>query len=373
MLNLKIETPVECSYGTGFDNLIDRNEMIKMYHEMIFGNEVCVSSKNETTDMSKFIETLINSDNEFKVVTDNVSFIKNVNKYLRGIQEDKRILVIDNHNFFHRLFHSVPVMTDSKGRDTGVLKALSNLIKWLIAHQKYSHVIFASEGGDLHRKKYFKDYKGTRSETSISLINQIKLCEDFLCDIGFSVIRIPGYEADDILASVVNLASKVNIPVTAFSSDKDIVQLGTYIDFEIIDPKTKEVKLAKDISINKFGVDVSKFLDYQAIVGDTSDNIPGAKGFGPKAAVELLSKYDSINDIYNNIDDLWVEDGQTKAKRESVKRNQEKLLAEHANVFISKNLVKLSQYLDIDIYQPCPYKNMEVIIKDKLLAYDISY
>lgn len=376
MLNLEIGKSTT-DYGYGFDYWLNRSDFIKVFEDSKNGVSNISKENSFSIDfVDNFIKGILNYPIECSIKTDNIDFIHSVNKLLRTKEKSKRILVIDNHNFFHRSFHAFPSMVSSSGVDTAVLKALSNFLKWLIQTQdRYTHIIFATEGGFLKRKKYYPDYKSTRKETDGSLKAQIILCEKFLKDLNFNVLSVDGYEADDVLASIVHSASLKGIPVTAFTSDKDAMQLGVYDGFEIINSK-KEIFNAREMANEKFNVEPENFTSYQAIVGDTSDNIPGAKGFGDAAAKELIPVYGSIDHIFNSIDSLWENPAATKQQIASIKKKREKILSQKENIYLSKDLVTLRTGLfDNILFQdfPMPYRNFEYILKEKLSNFDIVF
>jgi len=379
MISYKIERLKE---KEGF---LTRQDFVGMYRKLLFGEDIEVNKGLlfDKIECINFLTAVLNKIEEGPIIlTNNTEFIALSNSVIRS-KKEKRVLVIDNHNFFHRTFHSVPVMTDSQGRHTAVLKSLTGLIKWLInTQERYTHIIFSSEGGNLKRKASTagtdKEYKGNRSATDPILKEQIKLCESVLEDIGFSVLRRHGYEADDILASIAKYCASKNIPVTAFTTDKDANQLFIYEGFEIMDPKSKEI-YKKDMVLEKFGVEAENFIDYQAIVGDTADNIPGMKGFGKVAAVELISKYHTLDNIYDNIENLYIEENMTKAKLKTAEKKQSRILEEKENAYRSQELCTLNINLFDDypidpvFFAPMPFKNIEKLFKSRFEAYDINY
>ena len=365
------------------------NDLKRLYIQYKSGEDIEIHEglTFDKEDVLTFITSLNELTSDSKIKTNNTKFIKLLNSFIRS-QVNKRVLVIDNHNFFHRTFHSVPAMVDNKGRQVSVLKSLSNLLKWLINTQdRYTHIIFSSEGGNLKRKEQTisdeKSYKGNRKETDPSLRQQIKLCESFLEDVGFSVIRRAGYEADDVLASIVYTYSLKGVPVTAFTTDKDAYQLFIYDGFEILDPKTKQLFLKEKV-VEKFGVEAEDFIQYQAIVGDTADNIPGIKGFGAVAAKELIEKYKTLEGIYENISKIGLEEfneGQKipTAKLRTAENKQRKLLDSKDMAFKSRDLCTLETNLfenypfDIVYFSPMPFVNFEKIVKSRLSEFDINY
>jgi len=338
-----------------FDNTLELSEFRKLFLKLKKEGFIELSKdiKFSDKDLKTFISaTKLHLNENSTIFTDNFKILK----MLDNNDPAKRILVIDNHNFFHRLFHAMPRMVNDEGKTVTLLKALSNFLKWFFNTQseKYSNIIFTSEGLNLYRKQSTKDtdypYKANRSETDPELKEQIKDCETFLEENGFLILSEYGYEADDMLASIASSFSEINIPVTAFTSDKDAYQLATIDTFQIMDPKSKESNLAKDLIEDKFGVTPELFVDYQGIVGDTADNVPGIKGFGGKIAASTLKEYGSIEGIYENISRVGleqIEEGSkiTKAKQASADKKQAKWIENKDILLISRDLCRLRRHL----------------------------
>jgi len=379
MLNVKVD---RIKKKKGF---LSKNDFKKLYVKLLHEESVFIPEglKFDTIECLLFLKS-VKENCSGKINTNNVKFLTLVNSLVRDLEnKEKRVLVIDNHNLFHRSYHSFPKMVNEKGQQITVLKATVNFLKWVLSTQdRYTHIIFSSEGGNLKRKQKTlndeKVYKGNRSKTDPELKEQIKFTEKVLEELGFNVLRVSEYEADDVLASLASLYH-----VTAYTTDKDAYQLFVHEGFEILDPKTKEI-YHKDKVIEKFGVTAEDFLNYQAIVGDTADNIPGIKGFGKVVAKELVNRYHSLENMINSSDQLFIENVEqrlnfTKAKLNSAKRKQQIFIDNFDNALKSRSLCTLNDSLfssvpyDISYFSPIPYKNMNNIIKSRLSEHGINY
>lgn len=376
--------------GIGFDSFLNLDKLRSLYLTLNSGMDCEISMKDNFnhSEMYLFINSILNIKKDSILYTDNIHIFK----IIQNIENKppRKIFVIDNHNFFHRMFHSTPAMINERGDNIAVLKSLSNFLKWFISTQSnsYSHIIFTSEGKFLHRKKFTEDsefpYKGNRSPTSNELKDQIRMSENFLKECGFLVLSKDGYEADDMLASITRAADKVSIPVTAFTSDKDAYQLADIESFEIMDPKSKISERASLSIINKFGIRPNQFVDYQGIVGDTADNVTGIKGYGKDTAKKILLHYGSMDNLFNNISNFGLEefnleeDKIPKAKLTSALKKQQKLL-DNKDIFLkSRDLCRLRDYLITDINDyldksRIPEDNQISIIKQVLSTYGIVY
>lgn len=192
-------------------------------------------------------------------------------------------------------------------------------------------IIIASESGSNFRETLYTEYKGTRDRMPDGLRSQIPLIFSFFEKAGIPVFVREGYEADDIIGSLATQITDREIVI--ISSDKDLCQFVRDGHVRIYDAMKQKNMYEKDV-LEKFGVGVSQVRDYLAIVGDTSDNIPGISGFGPKKAVDLLTRYDTLEGIYSHLEDL------TPKMRESLENERE-------NAFLSQKLADIVTDLDL--------------------------
>ncbi len=320
--------------------------------------------------LKEFAEAVVNKPETFTIYTRNNLLLNALNNVLNKDIEPLKVLVVDSYNFYHKNFHALPKMYDSTGRPTTLLKALSNLLKYIIS-RNYTHVIFATESATSFRinktKELYGDncYKSGRKETDAELKQQIKMCESFLTKLGYTPLSFEGYEADDTIASVVHefQLRYPGTPIHCHTGDKDMLQLFVYPDFRIIEPKSKELLDSSHV-MTKFGVPAEKFLDYQAIVGDTVDNVKGIPGVGKEGAKDYLEEFGSLENLILNIDQI-----KSKAKREKVFNGIE-------SAIVSKDLVTMRRHLlsdtDLSIFGKKNY-DIESIIKDLLKEFQINY
>lgn len=291
--------------------------------------------------LQAFAGALVAFKTPIKIYTENLELLNAINTSIAGRTKNTSVLIIDTHNFYHRSYHALPKMYDSKGRPTAILKSLTSLIKW-ISVSGYSHVVFASEGKNSLRKAYTKAvlgeaaaYKANRGQPDTDLDLSIKICDQFLRDVGFEVISIEGYEADDVIASITHSFSEEfpEMGIHAFTGDKDLCQLYTYDNFKIIDTKTKKL-LGKEYVFEKFGVTEDKFIDYQAIMGDAADTVSGIPGVGKVGAIKLLEEFGNLDNLLNNISMI-----QQKGMREKFEANWQLALLSRDLVYMRRHLI----------------------------------
>ncbi len=273
------------------------------------------------------------------------------------------LTIIDTFGFLFRNFYALPPLKSKKGFPTGMLTGFLNFIASLGRDFETDYIVFTldSKEKETFRKEIFKDYKANRPEAPQELKAQLPIAVELIKDMGFKMIEIPGYESDDIIASLAKLAAGKGIKVKIVSHDKDMYQLIDDDKIVIFDP-IKKVEINEQKCMEKFGVHPKDFTNFQALVGDSSDNIPGVKGIGVKTAAKLINKYHTLENIYAHIDEI----------KGALKK---KLLEGKENAFLSRKLVTLKTDLFKDInLEEFKYPQINPILKvaDKLMDLDIT-
>jgi DNA polymerase-1 len=274
----------------------------------------------------------------------------------------KTITVIDTFGFFFRNYYALPYLKDSKGFPTGLLTGFMNFIATLNQEHGTDYILFALDSKTkTKRKELYDSYKANRQEPPQDLLKQLPVAIEWIEKMGFKKLAIDGYEADDIIGSIAKYAKKKDLKVKIVSHDKDLYQLIDDGRSVIYDPM-KKIEIDESKCIEKFGVKPTQIVDYLAIVGDASDNIPGVKGIGAKGATKLLAEYENLENIYKNIDKLTNE------------RSKKLLLESRENAFLSKKLATLYDDLipdcNLDEFE-FPSSNPILKIADELLEHDM--
>jgi len=364
-------TEIQSIYG-GFDAQITKYGFKVILKELSIKNMPLFIPKDLTLSDSVelFAKEIVHSKKIYTIYTENIVMLNALNAEISKKRKVDKVLVIDTHNFYHRNFHALPKMYDSEGRPTTLLKAMSNLLKW-IAVKDYTHIVFATEGEGSHRIDYTtkilgaeKAYKANRSKTDLELVQQIEMVETFLTEVGYPVLKVKKYEADDIIASVAHkFHNEYGAEVHAFTGDKDLCQLYEYPGFKIIDVKSKEI-LGEEYLLKKFNVNSQQFLDYQSIVGDTADNIVGVKGIGGAGAVDLLNEFGTLESIINNVEHIK----QTARRNAFINGGIESSLLAKDLVYMRRTLLDKT-----DISQLArKYFDINKLVKEYLSNYQIN-
>ncbi len=222
----------------------------------------------------------------------------------------KKLLLIDASNLLFRSYYATAytgnLMQNKDGLYTNGIYGFAHAMIKLLS-DGYTHVLVALDpGGKTHRHVDYPEYKGTRSDTPPELIMQFPLMEEYLDALGVYYYKQEFYEADDIIGYAVNHFKQEFDQITIYSNDHDLMQLLDQNVNQIVSRKgLKEIEVfTPEYLVEKLGVKPEQITDYKGLVGDTSDNIPGVPGIGPKTASKLLSEYQTIENLLEHVDDL---------------------------------------------------------------------
>lgn len=218
--------------------------------------------------------------------------------------EQKTVTIIDTFGFFFRSFYALPPLRNKHGFPTGLLTGFINFIASLHKDHSSDYLIFALDAkGPSFRAEIDPNYKANRSPAPEELIQQLPVAINWIEKMGYKSLLLSGYEADDMIASVVHHAKEQGINVRVVSHDKDLYQLIEDDKVVLVDAISKKV-LNETHCFEKYGVHPSQFIDYQALIGDTADNVPGVKGIGKVTAEKLLVQFGTLDTIYERLDEV---------------------------------------------------------------------
>jgi DNA polymerase-1 len=219
------------------------------------------------------------------------------------------ILLIDGNSLTYRAYYGTAnspqgLLKTSFGQPTNAVITLNRILQKAIHTYKPTHILVAFDfGSKTFRHKEMKEYKSGRSKTPEELLTQIPIVKEMIQLMGIKYFELKLIEADDIIATIAKKYEE-NIKINIISSDKDLLQLVSK-NINVIQPQNGNKK-DKIINLNNFnkinGHNPKQVTDFKGLVGDSSDNLPGVKGLGPKGANKLLLKYKTLENIYQNID-----------------------------------------------------------------------
>jgi len=221
----------------------------------------------------------------------------------------KKLVLIDGHSILNRAFYGVPDLTNSEGTHTNAMYGFLTIMFKILEEEHADYLTVAFDlSAPTFRHKLFEAYKGTRKSMPEELRQQVPLIKEILKSMNITIIEKEGYEADDLLGTLAKSGESIGLDVSLISGDRDMLQLATE-KVKIRIPKTKKgVTEVEDYNAKEvfelYGVTPAEFIDIKALMGDASDNIPGAPGIGEKTASAIIQKYKSIENAYVNIDEL---------------------------------------------------------------------
>lgn len=264
--------------------------------------------------------------------------------------EKKKLIIIDANAVIHRAFHALPPLTTKKGELVNAVYGF--LLVFLKAVKEFNpdFVVAAFDfPAPTFRHQQYKLYKATREKAPQELYDQIPKVKKILEAFNIKVLEKQGFEADDLIGTVAKAAERKQI----FPEIETIILTGDLDALQLVDKKTKVYALRKGVKDTVLydeekvkekmgGLVPGQVVDYKALRGDPSDNIPGVKGIGEKTAVELLLKFGSFNNLYDELRENTEEAGKIKA---SVK---EKLLTQKDQAIVSKMLADINKDVPID-------------------------
>ncbi|MEG2028759.1 MAG: DNA polymerase I [Bacilli bacterium] len=221
----------------------------------------------------------------------------------------EKIILVDGNNLLFRSYYATAYngnfMKNSKDFPTNALFGFTNMMNKIILEEKPTHIIVAFDKGKTFRHELYKEYKGERIETPQELKIQFPIAKQLLEAMGIKWYEIDNYEADDIIGTFAKYCDlEPNFIGTIISSDKDLLQLiSKDIDIKLLKQKDY-IRYNETSFIEEYKINPINIVDLKALMGDSSDNIPGVKGVGEKTALKLLQEYKTLDNIYNNIDKI---------------------------------------------------------------------
>ena len=245
-----------------------------------------------------------------------------------------KLVLVDGSSYLYRAFHALPPLTNSRGEPTGAVLGVVNMLNKLVKEEKPDRIAVVFDApGRTFRDELFEQYKAHRPPMPDALRSQVQPLLDVVAAMGLPVLRVPGVEADDVIGTLAKRAVAAGLVVTISTGDKDMAQL--------VGPGIELVNTMSGTRVDpagvkaKFDVLPEQMVDYLALVGDASDNIPGVSGVGPKTAAKWLARYGSLGAIVEHAAEIAGKVG-------------ENLRAELEKLELSRRLATISTDVPID-------------------------
>ncbi len=250
-----------------------------------------------------------------------------------------RLILVDGSAYIFRAYYGLPPMSRLDGTPINAVFGFTNMLVKLI--EDYSDdkmIVIFDAARENFRNKIYPEYKANRGEAPEDLVPQFPLIRECVNSFNIPQLEIEGFEADDLIATYVNLAEKDNIETVIVSSDKDLMQLVSK-NVSMLDPmKNKKIEI-KDVE-EKFGVKPDKVIFIQALTGDKVDNIPGAPGIGPKTASQLINEFNDIDGLLKNLAKIKQE------KRRNILQEAENDIRISLELVTLKNDIKIPESIN---------------------------
>lgn len=255
------------------------------------------------------------------------------------------LTLIDGNSILFRAYYGVHSrLTRTDGTPTGAVYAFLNMMLPAFAAAKPEDVFVCvfDASRKTFRQDIYPEYKANRDETPADLISQSIMVQRGLGEMGVPVLCIPNVEADDVIATLATRECKIADKTRIMTGDKDLMQLVSNCIFLYDGMKQKTI--GRDEVIEKFGVPPERVVDVQSLMGDSSDNVPGVRGIGPKKAAELINEFGSLDNLYANVDNIKNE------------RTRNMLLLSRELAYISRDLVTLKRDVDLSGLKLSPFR-----------------
>lgn len=248
----------------------------------------------------------------------------------------KKLFLVDVSSMFFRAFYALPPLTNDKGMPTNALYGFLSMSVKLLREIQPDYIAFCFDSKEpSFRLELYPEYKANRSEMPEDLVPQVPYVRKISEELGVAILEKPGFEADDLIGTLTKFGRQKDLEVVIVSSDKDFAQL--------VGPRVSMYDTMKDTRFDsegvkaKWGVTPEQMIDYLALVGDSSDNVPGVRGIGPKGAQKLLHEFKTLEGVYENLD---------KISGKAMKANLE---TGKQNAFLSRQLCTIHQDVPVNL------------------------
>ena len=255
----------------------------------------------------------------------------------------KKILILDSNSIINRAFYGIRTLNAPDGTPTNAIYGFLNILMKLITEYNPDCILAAFDlKAPTFRHKIYSEYKANRHAMPDELAVQMPIMKDIISQMNIPILQLEGYEADDIIGTVSRLCSEKSMQCFIATGDRDDLQLagdGTTVILASTKSGQSVTELFDENAVfEKYGVKPEEFIDMKALMGDTSDNIPGVKGIGEKTASKLISQFGTIENMYEHIDDANVSE-----------KIRNSLIDEKETAFLSKTLATIDKFVPVDV------------------------
>ncbi|MGI6367676.1 MAG: DNA polymerase I [Anaerolineae bacterium] len=255
------------------------------------------------------------------------------------MKEKPRLMLIDGHAMAYRAYFATPPLTAPNGEPSNATFGFASMLLKVIAEFRPDYVIATFDSGRTFRHEEYPEYKATRAKMPDDLRVQVERIQSLTETMGIPVKTLEGFEADDLLGTLSHLASEKGLETLIVTGDSDTLQLVTESVQVVMPRRTMSDTRLYDMAAvrEQYGLDPRQLIEYKALMGDTSDNIPGVRGVGEKTARRLIGQYGSVDGVYAHLDEI----------KEA--RYRTALEKGHEDALLSRHLVTIVCDLDVDL------------------------
>ena len=250
----------------------------------------------------------------------------------------KKLLVIDGNSILNRAFYGVRPLTNSKGLPTNALFGMLNILLKQLSQLSPDYAAIAFDlSAPTFRHKEYAEYKAGRHKMPDELAAQLPYSKELSKALGLHVLELEGYEADDLLGTVSRMAKESGAESYVLTGDRDSLQLIDDKTFVLLATNNDTIRFDRERFFEKYGVQPESFIDVKALMGDSSDNIPGVPGIGEKTALKLIAEFENIDRVYENIENAGLG-----------KSAKQKMIDGKDSAYLSKWLVTINRESPVD-------------------------
>lgn len=255
--------------------------------------------------------------------------------------QSPRLFLIDGSSYIFRAFFAIPPLSNAAGLPTNAIFGFTNILLKLLKQHRPEYVVVALDAGrETFRNDMYAEYKSNRPEAPAELIPQFPYFRKVLEALNLPLLELPGYEADDIIATLCGTMSGQGCEVIVVSSDKDLMQLVTD-GIRLLD-SAKDRWISAEQVKEKFGVAPEQVIEVMGLMGDLVDNIPGVKGIGEKTASALIQQFHTLENLFDHLDEV------AQMKLRGAARVRDLLENNKDNAFLSRALATVKRDVPIE-------------------------
>jgi len=257
-------------------------------------------------------------------------------------EQKPRLFLVDGSSYIFRAFYAIPALQNSAGMPTNAIFGFTNILLKFLKQYRPEYVAVALDAGrKTFRNDMMAEYKANRPEAPADLIPQFPYFRKVLDCLNVSLLELPGYEADDIIATLCDRMIGKECELVVVSSDKDLMQLAAN-GIKLLDSAKDRWIGAAEVHA-KFGVQSAQVVEVMGLMGDAVDNIPGVKGIGEKTAIALIQKFGSLESLFSRLDEVEALPLRGAARvRALLEKNKD-------NAFLSRALATVNRNVPLDV------------------------